>query len=312
MGNDKNIPEEKSSEKKPSNQKSPEFNPKLRKRKCCFLVLGVFLLIFLILAFIRFYVRSSADTNISKKPIPSPSNTNTKTATPTANFTNKPSETTPEESQPTSQEETPSNTTNEGISKQAQIDYFIKVAIRDEDKGNVESPLRKWGKQNVTIQVTGQSDPTSTQCINDTLSTINSLSDTTKFSLTSGAGDIELKLTDRATLEAQGFSTGGFFVYSPRSGGNYNLTGATAYAATDYWPGEDVTNCQIIRHELTHTIGLPYNASGYDYSIFGVPSTTTNEYQEIDKQMIKIILNSGIRSGLNEAGVRAYLANANW
>ena len=291
-------------------EKKPELNPKLRKRKCCFLVLGVFLLIFLILIVVRFYSRSSADVKISKV-IPSPSNVNTKTAIPSPE--NPPKNTTPEENQPeTAQPETPSSSTNAGISKQAQIDYFVKVAIRDEDNGNAESPLRKWAKNNVTIQVAGQSDPMSNQCISDTISAINSLSNTMKLSLTDGAGDIEFKLTDRATLEARGFTVGGFFVYGSRVGNSYNLTDATAYAATDYWPGEDVTNCQIIRHELTHTIGLPYNASGYDYSIFGVPSTITNEYQEIDKQMIKMLLNTGITSGLNEAQVRAYFANASW
>lgn len=296
-------------QEKTPEKKSPEINPKLRKKKCCFLILGVILLIILVSAIIHFYSSSSANVD-TPKVIPSPSSINTKTSIPSTNPSYK---TTPEEDQPTTtQPETPNEATSNGISKQAQIDYFIKVAIRDEDNGNAESPLRKWVKNNVTIQVTGQSDPMSNQCISDTISSINSFSKTMKLSLTSGVGDIELKLTDRATLEARGFSVGGFFVYGSRTGNSYNLTSATAYAATDYWPGEDVSNCQIIRHELTHTIGLPYNTSGYDYSIFGVPSTITNEYQEIDKQMIKMLYNTGISSGLDEAGVRSYFANTNW
>ncbi len=305
----KETPKKASQEKKQENQKKDEGSKRLRRNRCCCLgILGLGILLVIVIS-IRSYSRSSADISI---PLFTPSNTETNPVAVNPGSTSTPSTSTPASADENPASENPAPAANTSLSKQAQIDYFIKVAIRDEDKGNAESPLRKWAKNNVTIQTVGSSTSSAEECINDTISSINSFSNTMKLSRTDGAGDIVLNLTDRATLEARGFSTGGFYYFDSPTGGNYNLTGVSAYAATDYWPGEDVANCHIIRHELTHSIGLPYNASGYDYSVFGVPSSTTNEYQEIDKQMIKMLYNTGIHSGLDEAQTRSFFANASW
>lgn len=305
----KKTPKEAPKEQKPENPKKDESSKRLRRNRCCCLgLLGLGILLVIVMS-VRLHNKTSADIKV---PLFTPSATEIYPITTNPGSTSTPLANTPAPADENPASENPVPAADTSLSKQAQIDYFINVAIRDEDKGNAEFPLRKWAKNNVTIQTVGPSTSSAEQCINDTILAINSFSSTMNLSRTDGSGDIVLNLTDRATLEARGFSTGGFYYFDPPSGSNYNLTGVSAYAATDYWPGEDVSNCQIIRHELTHAIGLPYNASGYDYSIFGVPSSTTNEYQEIDKQMIKMLYNTGISSGLNEANARAYLANASW
>ncbi len=280
----------------PTNQpvQPPPTNP--RKRTCCILVLAGCFLIFIAFfgwQFIRFLSGGEHD-------IPIPSSTTKISTTTTKGKPSKSTTTKPASTQ----------TSLASFTKEQAIDYFIDVAVTDEE-GNSRVVV-KWTKLNVSLKVTGSPDSDSNSCVNSVISDINGLSSSMKLAKTDGASDIEVNFTTQADIQAKkGAAEPNSYGYMKYSQNDDNsLKSAIAWIATDSGLAS-VYVCHIIRHEMTHTIGLRFNSGMYDYSIFNV-AAGTSDYISIDRELIKMMYNSGIGPGLNENQARDFLNSANW
>ena len=54
----------------------------------------------------------------------------------------------------------------------------------------------------------------------------------------------------------------------------------------------------ILREELTQSLGLAKDSDKYPESIFQTSWTTTNQYSELDKDLIRLLYHPSMRSGL--------------
>lgn len=57
----------------------------------------------------------------------------------------------------------------------------------------------------------------------------------------------------------------------------------------------------LLREELTQSLGLAKDSPLYQESIFQIGWTTTNEYADIDKDLIRLLYHPDMQIGLNEA-----------
>ena len=56
----------------------------------------------------------------------------------------------------------------------------------------------------------------------------------------------------------------------------------------------------LLREELTQSLGLAIDSQEYLESIFQSSWTTTNEYAEIDRDLIRLLYHPDMEVGLNE------------
>ena len=196
--------------------------------------------------------------------------------------------------------------------KQQEIDYFVKIAITDERDNYNEKPLRKWTKQNVYVKYFGTANNTDKACADSTISTINDLSNTLTLIKTKGTTyDIDVNFLTQSELARRGYPYG-YMDYRLYDSGAFSH--AMAYVPADTL--SDSGRCHYIRHEMTHTVGLLYNLGrqqgGYDFSIFNVAVEGFSDYIEIDKDLIKMLYNTGIPVKSTAAQARSFLAGATW
>lgn len=199
------------------------------------------------------------------------------------------------------------------FTKQEQIDFFVQVAMKNDQNGYATIPIQKWRlAAGTTAKIRYYNNPTASNiaCADATISQINSLSNTIHFSKTTG-NDYNIRVFFVPQSEI-GTGYGGY--YNLSTDADHYVTGGNAYVPSDTYNEAD--RCHYIRHEMTHVMtGLVFNGlknhGGYDFSIFNV-TAGRSDFLEIDKYAIKIMLNTGVGLGWNESQVRSYLANVSW
>lgn len=195
------------------------------------------------------------------------------------------------------------------FTRQEQIDFFVQVAMKNDLDNFSVWPIIKWTSNSGTIRYYNNPSGANLACADETISLINGLSHTITFQkTTSNQFNIRVFFVPKSQLG----SYGGYYNYS--TGTNGQIIGGDAYVPIDGY--NEVDRCHYIRHEMTHVMtGLSYNGlknhGGYDFSIFNV-TAGHDDYLEVDKAAIKIMLNSGVGLKWNESQVRSFLATATW
>ena len=316
-------------------QTTPSAAPtKLKKRHSCLIIFLVILALFIILQFVPIFgmglfgnfadtyvpplnFNANSNSNIATTNVNQNTNTNAKPKN-TNSFktttTSKPVTETPS----TPADQPPAGTTGPQTSftKQQEIDYFIKIAITDESHNYQETPLHRWTYPTVSIKYFGNfSNPSDLACANDTISILNSLSTSTHFvnDQNDGLYKEEVHFVPHSEIAAVAGDAGGYMNYDVLSNGAFSHT--YAYVPIDTY--SDSVRCHFIRHEMTHaSTGLIYNLTfpegGYHYSIFNVPVEGWSDYINIDKDLIKMMYNTGIPTNSTAAQARTFLNGANW
>lgn len=328
-----------SSKELKDNSKPKEVSKKKFPKGCCIAMMVVFFLYF-ILPFIGFGFFSLFGSSRGNSFIPNFSTNQNPTSTPIVTgqttVTNQPtnkasaskSSTTSKKSTPTpvsgsrnptlsptrssSSTSTPSPTVTQPVvyTKQQQIDFFVQVAMKNDQNNFATIPIQKWTKLTGTVKYFGSPTQKEIECADSTISIINGLSHTIQFQKTdSDHANVRLYFEPRSQI---GMGADGYYNYSTDVTGA--ITGGDAHIPNDIYPEADL--CHITRHEMTHVMtGLAYNGlknhGGYDFSIFNV-TAGKSDYLDIDKYAIKIMLNSGVGLGWTETQVRNFLANASW
>lgn len=210
---------------------------------------------------------------------------------------------------------TPAPTKTASLSKEETVEYLIAVGMKGDDGKGPDKVLSKWIKKSVVFKVLSTPSAESSQCVNTVISQFNSLINPVSFSRDDATSnfDITIRFITQVQLNEVYGRMGtparknlhGYMTYETNHNGSEELTGGHIYIATNS-PISEVNRCAVIRHEMTHTIGLPFNSGLHDYSIFNVGVVGRSDYIKIDKEVIKLLYNSGIPCGSTEAEVRSF------
>lgn len=95
----------------------------------------------------------------------------------------------------------------------------------------------------------------------------------------------------------------GFFSVRWRKGGG-GISQAKMYVDTDR-TRDQVQRKHLLREELTQAFGLFADSKRYPSSIFYQHWSTTTDYSELDRALIKLLYDERLHSGMDEQAVRA-------
>jgi hypothetical protein len=191
------------------------------------------------------------------------------------------------------------------------IDYFTEIALGFEFGGG-EEITRKWNID-MKIFVGGNLKPELLTELQSIISEINGLA-TDGFSMSVvgdslqsnfyiflGTGDDYGEMYPaEAYLVPSNY--GLFSVYWDMSNHFYN-----GHMYVDIVRAEAVAQKHLLREELTQSLGLAKDSPLYPKSIFQSAWTTTNTYEEIDRDLIRLLYHPQMDVGLNETQVRERL-----
>jgi fructose-specific component phosphotransferase system IIB-like protein len=172
-------------------------------------------------------------------------------------------------------------------------EYFNKVAYGSEFGGDNTS-LKKW-KQDVKIYVIGNKRDYLMSELRDIVSELNGLVSTINITIVSNQSDANLVILFGSAQDYNEFDSksvgytdhnqGLFIAY-----GSEEITYATMYVDVERTSTQNGQK-HLLREELTQSLGLCNDSYDYPESIFYQGWTETNEYTEIDKEVIQMMYN---------------------
>lgn len=191
------------------------------------------------------------------------------------------------------------------------IEYFKDVALGFEF-GSASQITRKW-KSTVKIFVDGDFSTDLETELTRIVTELNSLfSDGFSIEIVSDVADSNYFLffgtgEDYAALYPTQTNLVGsnFGLFSIFWNGSSELDRAHMYVDTER--ANLAAQKHLLREELTQSLGLARDSEEYPTSIFQALWTTTNEYAEIDKVLIRMLYSSEMVIGLTESNVEPVL-----
>ncbi|HKZ37674.1 MAG TPA: DUF2927 domain-containing protein [Chryseolinea sp.] len=190
------------------------------------------------------------------------------------------------------------------------IDYFSEIALGFEFGGDMEV-TRKWTSQ-MKIFVGGTKNPDLMNELQEIVTEINALA-TDGFNIT--------MVTD--TLQSNFYiflGTGSRYasIFPSQAGlvaDNWGLFSVfwtdnqlyQGFMYVDLIRANSVEQRHLLREELTQSLGLAKDSPLYEESIFQSRFTETNEYADIDKDLIRLLYHPNMQVGLNKEQVEEVL-----
>jgi hypothetical protein len=189
------------------------------------------------------------------------------------------------------------------------IEYFLEVALGSE-YGDSPNIVTKWNKPQVLVKLLGNPNSSDLNCLNKVIDDFNSISATVMIKI----GDInsvdisiyfipEAKFKD-VELNYVPTNYGFFWVFWNPKGEIYNARILISTTETS-----DFERCHLIREELTQSMGLRIDSQKYSNSIFYAPWTTTQQYDLIDEELIKMMYSTSIEAGFTKEEVLNLFTN---
>lgn len=186
---------------------------------------------------------------------------------------------------------------------QAQIDYFLEIAVGSEYNSESAPKIHKWSGD-VRIQVLGKPTAEDLKTLQTVISEINTLT----------AGAVRLQKVDRAPNLTIHFAPEPQFsrlepAYTPVNYGFFSTrwdTKGTINRANVLITTTGVTQKErshLIREELTQSLGLMRDSYRYADSMFYQPWTDVTRYAEIDKALIRTLYRPELKPGMTRAQV---------
>lgn len=189
------------------------------------------------------------------------------------------------------------------VFSQAQIDYFMEIAMGAEYNQENSPKLHKW-TGSIRVQPLGKPTAEDLRTLRTVISEINTLT----------SGKIQMQLVNRDPNIPIHFIPESQFrlvepAYVPRNFGffvtRWNNQGII-YRANVLITTTGVTQKErshLIREELTQSLGLMRDSYRYADSMFYQPWTDVTRYSEIDKALIQMLYMPQLKPGMTEAEV---------
>ena len=191
--------------------------------------------------------------------------------------------------------------TPSGPYTQAEIDYFLEVALGAEF-GESEQVIKKWTKD-VRIDVLGAPTEEDLQTLDRVVEEINNLIDGVEMVVVDRNPNVEMHFAPEdefKSIEPNYVPVNYGFFWSYWNRGN-EFTKSRLLISTD-----EVTQAErshLIREEVTQLLGLMIDSNRYEESIFFEGWTETSNYAEIDKSVIEMLYRDDIEPGMTTSEV---------
>jgi hypothetical protein len=185
------------------------------------------------------------------------------------------------------------------------IDELVDLAL---DPGNPASrhTVTKWARPSVAVEVTGDPDGGTEECLAEVIADIRDL-----------AGSLDLKIGGKANPEIK-------VNFIPLEEFPLRVPGSTSdsvgytqcesrkgflQSCTIWVPSSGVSErlrCTILRHEMTHGLGLLGHSEHAESILF--QGTSADAYSPLDREVIRLLYNQALPTGFTEETVREYLS----
>lgn len=186
--------------------------------------------------------------------------------------------------------------------------YFMDVAFGNEF-GNGYNNVRKWVKP-MKIYVPEKTYPHLNEELEKIIEEINTLGERTVIEVVAEQRDANYiaYFGDKQTYvnqyesQASNFVQNNFGLFWIYWSNGFEINRGSMYVDMDRTQGED---CQkhILREEITQSLGLMNDTFDFPKSIFQQNWTCTTTYAEIDKVLIKYLLDDRIQAGMTKRQV---------
>lgn len=278
----------------------PKEKPKSR-HTCCWLGLGIFGLIVLIIGgrmvFLMFSGGETKEPDLSKYQPSTQTNQPTDTS---ADSSTKPTETTPEQNNNEA-------TSSETYPKADVLNFFVDAAVKNIDGS--PSPLGRFTKSTINLKVIGAiPDQASADTLQRVIDDFNGISSSVKINRNDAGSDLQVFFVSQSEFGNYTNSPGGkqgFSVTVPNSDCQFKY--AKAYIANDADINQD-TRDYLIRHEIMHALGFSGHNEPTSGSIMG--NRLKQEHTgELDIKLYNMLYNSGVPLCSNESQVRQFFAS---
>ncbi len=187
------------------------------------------------------------------------------------------------------------------------LKYFLEIALGSE-YGLGDFTLKKW-VTDIRLEIIGTPTLADQQTMRMVIDELNEIiAGEVKISIVPQNGNVQLYFIPHDE----------FYLYEPAgivfSGGFFwnwwNFTGeidrSRVVIGTDRVSQEERSH--LIREELTQMLGLMNDSMKYEDSIFYQRRTLTEDFSELDRQVIKMLYSDELTAGMNIFDIKASLA----
>jgi len=193
------------------------------------------------------------------------------------------------------------------------IDYFTEIALGFEF-GSATMITRKW-TADIKIEVQGTLPDFLIEELSLIIEELNMLitdditlsiaedGDISNFLIFNGSGS-EYAMINPSAASFINNNRGLFFVNWDSS---QNLNNGNMYVDSESI--DAVFQRHLLREELTQSLGLAMDSPQYPESIFQSAWTSTTEYTDLDKELIRLLYHPDVTSGFGEVQIRILLAD---
>jgi hypothetical protein len=185
------------------------------------------------------------------------------------------------------------------------LDEFVDLALDPKNPASSHMIL-KWAKPSIAVRVSGDPDKESRDCLAGSIAEIRNLT---------GQTDLKISPMEDPSIEVYFIPLEDF----PRRVPGY-ISGSAGYTRCESRKGflqkctvwvpttgfSDEMGCTILRHEMTHGMGLLGHSEHADSILF--QGTTAKGYSPLDREVIRLLYNPALSPGFAEDMVRGYFS----
>lgn len=191
------------------------------------------------------------------------------------------------------------------------IAYFSEIALGFEFGGSPEI-TRKW-KDEMRIFVGGRKTAVLIDELNSIITELNALA-TDGFSIRILADSLQTNYyvffgsaDDYGKIypSQAGFAIDNWGLFNVYWNGANEINSGAMYVDIDR--ANDAEEKHLLREELTQSLGLAKDSQRYKDSIFQSDWTTTNQYADIDKDLIRLLYHPQMQAGLGKVQAESLL-----
>ncbi len=292
---------------------------KKAKKKSCFKVIGIIVAIIIFLYFIprviylASYQNSSAKTSNNPTPV---KQTSSPSPNSVKNNQSGSASSEPASSGSASKDERHEETTvNDDSNNKDIIDYFIETAVLD--SSDREMFVTRWTASSISVGVgEGEFNDNLNNCLSSFIDDFNTQSSSVKLhrddTVDLGVPNIKIYYWNDAEFKQKAGSDIQYGLTQWNHKEDKSLQRSMVFISKDIMNNDESVRCQVIRHEMMHAVGFWGHSNKFFEGIMALPKTRYI-YPEHDKQIVRMLYNSGVAIGSKVENARSYLEqNKNW
>lgn len=193
----------------------------------------------------------------------------------------------------------------------ALLDYFIETAVYD--VGGREMFITRWSSQNISVGVgEGEFTQSLNDCLSGFINDFNSLSSSVKLTrndtVALGIPNIKIYYWEDSDFKQKAGSNALYGLTQWNHKDDKSLQRSMLFLSKAVMDADEGVRCQVLRHEMMHSIGFWGHSNKFFEGIMALPKTRYI-YPEEDKSLVRMLYNSGIPIGSNADSARDFSRN---